>query len=550
MIVTVGAAGVPGSFDYACDGTDDHVQLAAAIAAAGSGGTVQLSGGEFACAADITVLPGRSLVGTVDTTLAFVPGAARQLIARGNNAIASLSITGPCRLFVRASNVAVENVVSHQAVYGDAAFFLYAVSETLSGITFTDCHAIDTSGFGWYVNGEGTAPAITDVTLTRCTATNCGLSYDADNAVLREWVTGFNFAEAGVLTIGDIHAIDCTATRCYESGFHCERAPAIAAPCSMTRCTATDCGIDKPSPSFGAGLLATPSWTLTDCTATGCYRGFYIGVGSVNPHTGEVATLVRCEAVAPVIRGFHLGGGSGGGIVNPVLTDCSVSGLAAPGHVLWLDYVTGAQITNLRLTDCTGGIYTDHSSGNLITYYVAPFGVSPAVPYAGQEVAFTDLSENDGLASWHWDFGDGTTSTEQNPAHTFTASGDRLVTLTAGGNSVSLLVPVRHVVVFGTLRLSDPAPYARDRSPLVNQTEVAQGVSLQGAARKKRAWSFSCMAADEDEIAALDALIGRRHDLNIDGVLYPGCMIVSLVDQVGQPGQHPYTIGFRQEWIG
>ena len=47
---------------------------------------------------------------------------------------------------------------------------------------------------------------------------------------------------------------------------------------------------------------------------------------------------------------------------------------------------------------------------------------------------FTDTSQTDTLSpttpeSWHWDFGDGTTSTRQNPEHTYTESGHYTVTL-------------------------------------------------------------------------------------------------------------------------
>jgi len=45
-------------------------------------------------------------------------------------------------------------------------------------------------------------------------------------------------------------------------------------------------------------------------------------------------------------------------------------------------------------------------------------------------VNFLDLSTN-GPTQWGWDFGDGTTSTLQNPSHTFTLSGDYTVELTA-----------------------------------------------------------------------------------------------------------------------
>ena len=47
------------------------------------------------------------------------------------------------------------------------------------------------------------------------------------------------------------------------------------------------------------------------------------------------------------------------------------------------------------------------------------------------EVQFTDESGSyDGIASWHWDFGDGSTSSLQNPGHTYTESGTFTVSLT------------------------------------------------------------------------------------------------------------------------
>lgn len=56
----------------------------------------------------------------------------------------------------------------------------------------------------------------------------------------------------------------------------------------------------------------------------------------------------------------------------------------------------------------------------------------------GLQVAFTALTHS--ATSWKWDFGDGNTSTEQNPVHVFDEGGYYLVTLTAtdgAGNSVA-----------------------------------------------------------------------------------------------------------------
>jgi PKD repeat protein len=47
-------------------------------------------------------------------------------------------------------------------------------------------------------------------------------------------------------------------------------------------------------------------------------------------------------------------------------------------------------------------------------------------------VSFTDQSTGINT-SWEWDFGDGSTSTKQNPSHTYTEPGTYTVSLTVTG---------------------------------------------------------------------------------------------------------------------
>jgi hypothetical protein len=47
-------------------------------------------------------------------------------------------------------------------------------------------------------------------------------------------------------------------------------------------------------------------------------------------------------------------------------------------------------------------------------------------------VAFKDRSKGN-ITRWNWDFGDGTTTTEQNPLHSFDKSGEQIVSLTVEG---------------------------------------------------------------------------------------------------------------------
>ena len=68
----------------------------------------------------------------------------------------------------------------------------------------------------------------------------------------------------------------------------------------------------------------------------------------------------------------------------------------------------------------------------LINYDIAPaaaFSGTPAYGIAPLAVTFTDESTNV-PSTYHWDFGDGTTSTSQNPLHTYAAPGNYTVNLT------------------------------------------------------------------------------------------------------------------------
>jgi len=82
--------------------------------------------------------------------------------------------------------------------------------------------------------------------------------------------------------------------------------------------------------------------------------------------------------------------------------------------------------------DC--GIEWDSWSERLISTPppVAAFSGMPLAGPAPLEVQFTDESTGD-ITEWFWDFGDGETSSEQNPTHEYNASGSYAVELEATG---------------------------------------------------------------------------------------------------------------------
>ena len=96
---------------------------------------------------------------------------------------------------------------------------------------------------------------------------------------------------------------------------------------------------------------------------------------------------------------------------------------------------------------------------------------------AGRAVQFTDTSA--GIpGSWRWDFGDGTSSTTQNPAHTFSAQGSYSVTLTVASGSETKSTS-RLITVISTAALDASFTYS-PASPVEGQALLFTDSSLGG----------------------------------------------------------------------
>nr|WP_172635214.1 disaggregatase related repeat-containing protein [Methanomethylovorans hollandica] len=106
--------------------------------------------------------------------------------------------------------------------------------------------------------------------------------------------------------------------------------------------------------------------------------------------------------------------------------------------------------------DSTGNVFVVESYNNRIYKYAPTNSVNPAANFTSNitegytplSVKFTDTSTGS-PTSWLWDFGDGNTSTEQNPTYTYYKSGNYTVTLTAsnseGTDSTSQTISVNDI---------------------------------------------------------------------------------------------------------
>ncbi len=108
-------------------------------------------------------------------------------------------------------------------------------------------------------------------------------------------------------------------------------------------------------------------------------------------------------------------------------------GYRVPGGAAWVSYTSTFAVNRSYVETAFGwSELTGDFHFRVITSAVAGAPVALYTYSAAGEptISFTDLSTNS-PTEWFWDFGDGTTSTLQNPNHTFLSNGDFNVCLTA-----------------------------------------------------------------------------------------------------------------------
>jgi PKD repeat protein len=103
-------------------------------------------------------------------------------------------------------------------------------------------------------------------------------------------------------------------------------------------------------------------------------------------------------------------------------------------------------------------------------------------------VTFTDQSTGD-PTGWSWDFGDGTTSTEQNPVHEYTAAGAYSVSLTVANDAGSDTMTMRRYITVSAPNLGPIADF--NAEPLTGAAPLTvQFTDLSTGSPISWEWSF------------------------------------------------------------
>ncbi len=215
----------------------------------------------------------------------------------------------------------------------------------------------------------------------------------------------------------------------------------------------------------GTGETKTSPWTLHTYQNPGLYN---VTLSVTSPYGSDTITrenVVNVTQLQPPLPSFDAAPLSGDAPLPVVFSDTSTGTVTTrlwdygDGTTTWAN--TTADVTHeyslpgtytVSLTAGNDGgqatvIQTDYIKVNPMgTPPRAWFTASPLMGYEPLTVRFTDHSSGTPL-SWHWDFGDGNTSSERNPVHTYATAGRYIPTLTVsnsgGSDSHSSFVWVR-----------------------------------------------------------------------------------------------------------
>ena len=196
-----------------------------------------------------------------------------------------------------------------------------------------------------------------------------------------------------------------------------------------------------------AGDVATNAESVrVSGLAAGTYRAYVVAVnagGSSSPSNTVTFSIAGVPAAA-----FTFTPQSGNaGVTTFTFTDTS-SGTVTSRSWSFGDGTTSTQSIALKIYP-TSGVYpvtltvSGPGGSSAVTHNVtvsgslaAQFSFTPQFPAPGDFVQFTDMSGG-GPSSWAWSFGDGTTSTQQNPSKSYASVGNYEVTLTVSRNGVT-----------------------------------------------------------------------------------------------------------------
>ena len=289
-------------------------------------------------------------------------------------------------------------------------------------VNFTDASTNDPTSWSWTF-GDGGTSAVQNPSHTYTAAGTYTVTLTATNEYGSDTET-----KTGYITVGDDPTAAFTGTP--TSG----EVPLTvvftdgssgATSWSWTFGDGGTSSAQNPSHTYTAAGTYTVALTATNACGSDTYtRTGYITVTCTAPTASFTGTPTSGDAPLTVV---FTDGSTGATSWSWDFGDGGTSAVQNPSHTY---SAAGTYTVVLTVTNsCGSDTYT--ATDYITVTCTPPTAAFTGAPTSGDyplTVAFTDGSS--GASSWSWNFGDGGTSTAQNPSHTYTAEGVYTVALT------------------------------------------------------------------------------------------------------------------------
>lgn len=167
-------------------------------------------------------------------------------------------------------------------------------------------------------------------------------------------------------------------------------------------------------------------------------------------------TFTDTSSGSPSAWNWEFGDGGASTLASPVHTymtpgqytaRLTVSSGSGPGSTAISPIMVSLAATPAVTTTAPAVVHTIDDISGTLSPARASFTFTPDLGPLPLVVRFQDISTGS-PTSWHWDFGDGTTSTLKNPVHTYTKPGDFFILLSVTSATGSSQVEMGPVSVF------------------------------------------------------------------------------------------------------
>ncbi len=349
-------------------------------------------------------------------------------------------------------------------------------SPTITLCTFTG-NTTSGSGGGLYSTGS---PSITGCAFTLNTSTNGGGIYSTAQItasacnILQNTATSTSIGGGGMYLGGGsstlINCVFALNNSCYNGGglYNASSTPTLK-NCTFSANQALYGGNGGAIYNDGSSSSRVTSGILWEDTG-------YVYSGNEIYDTSTASTVIY----SCIQYGWS---GTNNITSNPLFVDPADGDCRLIGGSACIDAALADSAVTTDLLGTTRGTKPDMGAYEYTGTPAAAFGVSATSGAAPLTVEFVDRSSGGSgwLTGWSWDFGDGTTGTDENPTHTYTNAGSYTVILTVTGSAGTNVNTKTNFITVTTTTKTIPTVSVWPTASSIHYGQMLSASALSGA---------------------------------------------------------------------